>query len=791
MSETIPSRKEKETILIADDSVLNREILIEILGDSYDYIIAEDGVRAVETLSLGTPVDILLLDINMPKMDGFEVLTVMKERHWLDECPVIVISADNDAEKISRAYELGASDYILRPFSAPAIVHRVKNMLDLYAKQKKLVRLVEDQVFEREKTNRQMIHLFSHAIESRNLESGCHTLHVRYITDLLLHRLVQITDRYPLTEEDISLIASLSALHDIGKIAVPEEILNKPGKLTPAEWEIMKAHTTAGDRILDSVSPGAQSEKLMKIAHEIVRSHHERWDGKGYPDGLAGDEIPLAAQVVSLADVYDALTSDRCYKKALPHDAAILMIMNGECGAFNPLLLQCLKDVAETLRSGIPEITGCEIDRAKILHIADEMLSKESLPTEERTYSLAECERAKKEFFAAECEGIRFEYDVKLQKVTYVDTYGGERTLPRQIYLQQGGNLALLTAEDRQRIIAASRATTKKQPSVEMNLLIPVHRTYRWHRLRMTTLWSAEGDERLFILGHFADIHDRVVGEGVGRITADGKLAPEVFDTMKKLFGQVRMVDVSTREILEIDQSGNLAGTGALCAALPHVAEKGERNTDGGTHPAVGWVCSPEVVNGKIFSVFSHNITFGERDCFLQIFLPTEESESGSLRDAVPGKPGYLLMNFYRDTLTKAYSRAYLEDFLPDLRQSEGVMLVDVRGLHDINEKYGYSVGDLVLRDVAAVISSCLKEGDVMIRYGGDEFLLLLDEIRPADFAALHGAVTDAVSKMTVEGYPDLHPSVYIGGAYHVTPLAKAIAEADRNRRKEKESDKA
>ena len=340
---------DKPKILIADDSEINRALLKEILGDGYDYLEAEDGAAAVELMRQRTDISLLLLDLMMPGMDGFDVLRVMKCHAWLDEIPVIVISAAEDTANIERAYDLGVADYIRRPFERIMILRRVKNILMLYAKQKRLTRLVTDQVYEKEHNSVLMISILSHVVEFRNSESGLHVLHIRTLTDLLLHRLVQKTDRYQLDESDISLISTASALHDIGKIAIDEKILNKPGRLTPEEFEIIKTHTTQGANMLHRLE-NFEEEPLLQTAYRIARWHHERWDGRGYPDGLKGNEIPICAQIVSLADVYDALTSGRCYKKAFSHEKAMQMILNGECGSFNPLLLECLVDLQGVLQ---------------------------------------------------------------------------------------------------------------------------------------------------------------------------------------------------------------------------------------------------------------------------------------------------------------------------------------------------------------------------------------------------------------------------------------------------------
>ena len=345
----------KETILIVDDSALNRMVLIEILGkETYTFLEAENGQQAVELLDCHPEVDLLLLDITMPEIDGFGVLEAMNQYHWIEETPVIMISAEDAYSFIERAYDLGASDYITRPFDARVVCRRVSNTLMLYAKQKRLVQMVAEQVYEKEKVSNTMISILSHIVEFRNNESGLHVVHIRTITELLLRRLRKKTDRYPLTEADISLISTASALHDIGKINIPEQILNKPGRLTKEEFEIVKTHSAVGEHMLRQI-PFNQNEPLVKIAREICRWHHERWDGRGYPDGLKGDEIPISAQVVSLADVYDALTSERCYKAAFDHETALNMIVNGECGAFNPLLLECLMDGADQIKQAMQE----------------------------------------------------------------------------------------------------------------------------------------------------------------------------------------------------------------------------------------------------------------------------------------------------------------------------------------------------------------------------------------------------------------------------------------------------
>lgn len=356
---------EKQKILIVDDSEMNRALLIDILDDQYDVEEAENGVEAISILSKqGTDFSLLLLDIMMPEMDGFEVLAYINEHHWNETFAVIMISADDSPVNIKRAYDLGAFDYISRPFDATIVHRRISNTMLLYARQQRLEQVIAEQFYEKEKNNQLMISILSHIVEFRNGESGLHILHVDTITKYLLKQLVRQTDQYPLSKADISLISMVSALHDIGKISIPDEILNKPGRLSQEEFEIMKTHAAVGARMLMDLPPGHREEPLVRVAFEICRWHHERYDGKGYPDGLKGEEIPIAAQVVALADVYDALISKRCYKEAYSQKEALKMILEGQCGAFNPVLLQCLEEISDTLQRELTD-TPSEPKRKK------------------------------------------------------------------------------------------------------------------------------------------------------------------------------------------------------------------------------------------------------------------------------------------------------------------------------------------------------------------------------------------------------------------------------------------
>lgn len=338
-------------ILLGDDSLMNRMMLKEILSADYRILEAADGQECLDKMNdYAGDISLVLLDINMPRLDGFDVLKAMNANHAIEDIPVIMISSEDSEEAIRKAYELGASDYVNRPFDARVVYRRVTNTIKLYTKQRRLVKMVSDQIRAREKNTSMLVGVLSQIVEFRNGESGSHVRHIRIITEQLMNRLLEISDTYQIDAEEQDDIPLASALHDIGKIGIDEKILNKPGKLTKEEFEIIKTHSMLGADMLHKLE-NFEDEPLLQTAYEIARWHHERWDGRGYPDGLNGDEIPISAQLVSMADVYDALTSERCYKKAFSHEKAIQMILNGECGAFNPLLIQCLTDIQDELKS--------------------------------------------------------------------------------------------------------------------------------------------------------------------------------------------------------------------------------------------------------------------------------------------------------------------------------------------------------------------------------------------------------------------------------------------------------
>ena len=311
----------------------------EFLGETYDYLEAENGNQAIQIVEENPEIDLMLLDINMPQMNGFGVLEWMNRFQWIDETPVIMISSEESVDTMRKAYEMGITDYITRPFDSVIVKKRVQNTLELYANQKRLINVVVDQVYEKEENNDIMLRILSNVLGSRNSESSEHILHIRTATEMMLRQLLKTTDAYHLTETDIAIITTASSLHDIGKIRIPEEILNKPGRLTDEEFKIMKTHSEIGASLIrDMRFP--KDKPLVHTAWEICRWHHERWDGKGYPDGLKGEEIPISAQVVSIVDVYDALTSERCYKKAFPVKVAREKLIQDAGKQFDPELVR-------------------------------------------------------------------------------------------------------------------------------------------------------------------------------------------------------------------------------------------------------------------------------------------------------------------------------------------------------------------------------------------------------------------------------------------------------------------
>lgn len=355
----------KNKVLIIDDAAFNREMLTEILEKEYEILTAEDGQKGIDLLEIHqSEVGVVLLDLVMPVMDGYRVLEIMEEKGYLKHIPVLVISGEQAVAVERRCFDYGVTDFIRKPFDNELVMRRVRNMVDLFTYRNSLEEQVESQTMtlkrqyemicrqaeELKQQNEKITDILAEVVESRNLESGEHVKRVKSYTKILAEELMAACPEYNLTEEEVRIIESASALHDIGKITIPDHILLKPGKLTDEEFECMKSHTVKGCEVLDHIED-VWDERYKNYAYKICRHHHERFDGRGYPDRLAGEEIPIAAQIVSVADVYDALISERCYKKAFTKEQAYYMITNGECGTFSPKLMQCFQNAREKMEN--------------------------------------------------------------------------------------------------------------------------------------------------------------------------------------------------------------------------------------------------------------------------------------------------------------------------------------------------------------------------------------------------------------------------------------------------------
>ncbi|MFR3881722.1 MAG: HD domain-containing phosphohydrolase [Lachnospiraceae bacterium] len=491
----------RQNILIVDDSKFNRDILKEILGEKYNYLEAENGNQAIQMIGENIGIDLMLLDINMPQMNGFEVLKIMKRSQCIEETPVIMISSEESVDTMREAYEMGITDYITRPFDSVIVKKRVQNTLSLYANQNNLVNVVVDQIYEKEENNNIMIRILSSILGSRNSESREHILHIKTATEMMLRQLIKITDVYHLTEADIALITTASSLHDIGKIYIPEEILNKPGRLTDEEFKIMKTHSELGaDIIQDMHLP--QENPLVHTAWEICRWHHERWDGKGYPDGLKGEEIPISAQVVSIADVYDALTSERCYKKAFDHDTAIKMILDGQCGQFNPILLKCLKELSPRFFKMFSNETDDSIQYYEAQRLSNEILSEKSLPRKNYSQHIIKVMQEKIDFFMKNSGRNSVDYNAVSGQLTMINA--NQQTL----YQRDDPKFDVfkefeVSEEDVQHIKDLLAHTSVQDKEISVQIEAKLENNRQLYNLKLHTLWSPlKKDGYIGIIGY-------------------------------------------------------------------------------------------------------------------------------------------------------------------------------------------------------------------------------------------------------------------------------------------------
>lgn len=774
---------ERQTILIVDDSEMNRMMLTEILGAHYQYIEAENGRQAIHLLQKNLMVDLILLDIHMPEMDGFQVLEQLNRAQWMDEIPVIMISAEDSGETIKRAYSMGVTDYIQRPFDAFIVRRRIENTLKLYANQKRLMKLVSDQIYEKEENNNLMVGILNHVVEFRTHESEEYNRNIRPATELLLRRLIQKTDSYHLSEEDIVLIKMASAIRNIGKISLPDSVLNTSGKLTQEEFAIFKTHTTAGAEILEQMSFG-KNKPLFRYALEICRWHHERWDGNGYPDGLRGEEIPISAQVVALADVYDALTTNRKYKKAIDHDAAVTRILRGECGAFNPLLLECLLDISSDLRMAAV-FKGRNPYRFEADRLSDEILAHADVPRNDRVQRLLESMQERMDFFAACSGGLQFEYDVPSKLADITDWSEAPQYRRWEINLSQPNCFTRLSHADFQRMKEALAATTKENPEFSISLLLPYRDEYRWYNLRMRSLWSdAQPEHYVGVIGQMVDsqISDRKPVMLTAEDDRDNPaMAMTVIRRLESLFDIVRLVDPITNTVLELDEQGVLRKTQKHCAAFWDNDSRCANCISARAFEQKTTLNKLEFTSTDMYFVLSKYLCLNGTPCVLEMLSKLNEGrwiDANGTRLLLERSRGENI-ELFMDSLTKVYSRRYFETYRTHLEGMECVAMIDVNHFKHVNDTFGHPAGDAVLRDIAAAIRSKITPGDILIRYGGDEFLLLCPRMSREALEKKSEEIQAAVRGIVIPEYPELHLSVSVGGVCGVHPLADAIRAAD------------
>lgn len=751
MSEVITKQK----ILIADDSEMNRELLTAILEEEYDIIQAKDGVQAVDCLQKhAEEISLLLLDIVMPKMDGFEVLSYMNKEHWIEAIPVVIISSENSPVYIKRGYDLGATDFIGKPFDANMVLRRSANAILLGAKQRRMTSIVSNQIYEREKSSKLMINILSHIVEFRNGESGLHVLHIQTITEMLLRQLVQKeNNRYALSKEQIRMITTASALHDIGKISIPDEILNKPGRLTAEEFAVIKGHSMAGANMLSELPLDQKEEPLVKTAYEICRWHHERYDGGGYPDGLKGEEIPVSAQVVALADVYDALTSERCYKDAYSHEKAIEMILAGQCGAFNPLMLECLLDISSSLKKKMGYKSKERYEQTDLSDIASRFHDFE-MDSSEKIVQQLEVARMRYNFLAEGSRNIIFTYTISPPLLTF-NQAGCKRsgiTEPSFSPLQSGVLKDLVEEQSLKRLIRKITQATRETPDVTSNLLLKDGKSPCHYRCECRVIWT-DGAEKGYtgVVGKLTDITDdytvmeTVREEGLKVLKKDRSAEfSSFYDRFKKCgfstdgteawlllqylqisYDLVRYVDPTTNKVIHIEKDGKMWESETTCSDIWNCLEKCSNCISRLSMQTRKRMTKLEIAGEDPYQVVSMYVEIDGKPCCLEMasridgdFMP-----DGYSKDEILSSVRIHKEKVYIDPVTGVYNKRYYVEKLSKMDNAAALMFADIKNFKRINENFGHQAGDDVLRRVAGVLrDAAAGKGDVL-RYSGDDFV--------------------------------------------------------------------
>lgn len=792
MSEVITKQK----ILIADDSEMNRELLAAILEEEYDIIQVNNGVQAVDCLQRqAEEISLLLLDIVMPHMDGFEVLSYMNKEHWIDAIPVVIISSENSPIYIKRGYDLGATDFIGKPFDANMVLRRSANAILLGAKQRRMTSIVSNQIYEREKSSKLMINILSHIVEFRNGESGLHVLHIQTITEMLLRQLVQKeNNRYALSKEQIRMITTASALHDIGKISIPDEILNKPGRLTAEEFAVIKGHSMAGANMLSELPLDQKEEPLVKTAYEICRWHHERYDGGGYPDGLKGEEIPVSAQVVALADVYDALTSERCYKDAYSHEKAIEMILAGQCGAFNPLMLECLLDISSSLKKKMGYKSKERYEQTDLSDIASRFHDFE-MDSSEKIVQQLEFERMRYNFLAEGSRNIVFTYTISPPLLTF-NQAGCKRsgiTEPSFSPLQSGVLKDLVEEQSLKRLIRKITQATRETPDVTSNLLLTDGKNPCHYRCECRVIWT-DGAEKGYtgVVGKLTDITDdymvmeNVREEGLKVLEKDRSAEFSGFyDRFKKCgfstdgteawlllqylqipYDLVRYVDPITNKVIHIEKDGKMWESETACSDIWNCLEKCSNCISRLSMQTGKRMTKLEVAGEDPYQVVSMYVEIDRKPCCLEMasridgdFMP-----DGYSRDEILSSVRIHKEKVYIDPVTGVYNKRYYVEKLSKMDNAAALMFADIKNFKRINENFGHQAGDDVLRQVAGVLRDVAAgKGDVL-RYSGDDFVTVFFEVTEEELSEIQKEMCRRVEALRFPELPGVQLKLVTAG---------------------------
>lgn len=792
MSEVITKQK----ILIADDSEMNRELLAAILEEEYDIIQANDGVQAVDCLQRhAEEISLLLLDIVMPHMDGFEVLSYMNKEHWIDSIPVVIISSENSPIYIKRGYDLGATDFIEKPFDANMVLRRSANAILLGAKQRRMTSIVSNQIYEREKSSKLMINILSHIVEFRNGESGLHVLHIQTITEMLLRQLVQKeNNRYALSKEQIRMITTASALHDIGKISIPDEILNKPGRLTAEEFAVIKGHSMAGANMLSELPLDQKEEPLVKTAYEICRWHHERYDGGGYPDGLKGEEIPVSAQVVALADVYDALTSERCYKDAYSHEKAIEMILAGQCGAFNPLMLECLLDISSSLKKKMGYKSKERYEQTDLSDIASRFHDFE-MDSSEKIVQQLEFERMRYNFLAEGSRNIVFTYTISPPLLTF-NQAGCKRsgiTEPSFSPLQSGVLKDLVEEQSLKRLIRKITQATRETPDVTSNLFLTDGKNPCHYRCKCRVIWT-DGAEKGYtgVVGKLTDITDdymvmeNVREEGLKVLEKDRSAEfSSFYDRFKKCgfstdgteawlllqylqisYDLVRYVDPITNKVIHIEKDGKMWESETACSDIWNCLEKCSNCISRLSMQTRKRMTKLEVAGDNPYQVVSMYVEIDGKPCCLEMasridgdFMP-----DGYSKDEILSSVRIHKEKVYIDPVTGVYNKRYYVEKLSKMDNAAALMFADIKNFKRINENFGHQAGDDVLRQVAGVLrDAAAGKGDVL-RYSGDDFVTVFFKVTEEELSEIQKEMCRRVEALRFPELPGVQLKLVTAG---------------------------